>query len=69
MSGKPPVEIDRDLCVGHGRCYGKAPEMFYADDLGLGYVKDEVDDVEKPADVARIMRACPENAIHPIASS
>jgi ferredoxin len=59
-----PVAIDAELCVGHGRCYSKAPEMFYSDDLALGHVKDVVDDVEKPTDVPRIIRACPEGAIH-----
>lgn len=69
MTQRPPVEIDRELCVGHGRCYAKAPEMFYPDDLGLGHVKDVMDEVDKPTDVARIVRACPEDAIHLIATS
>jgi len=70
MTGqRPPVEIDRELCVGHGRCYGKAPEMFYADDMGHGHVKDEVEPTDKPTDVARVVRACPENAIHLITTS
>lgn len=59
-----PVTIDREACVGHGRCYSKAPEMFYSDELALGHVKDVVDDTEKPTNIARIIRACPEGAIH-----
>ena len=65
----PPVEIDRDLCVGHGRCYSKAPGLFYADDMGLGHVKDVIDDNATPPDLARIIRACPESAIHLTATS
>jgi ferredoxin len=65
MTGQvPPVEIDRELCVGHGRCYSKAPEMFYSDELALGHVKDVVDATAAPTDVPRIIRACPEGAIH-----
>ena len=28
------VRVDPDLCVGHGRCYALAPEVFEPDDFG-----------------------------------
>jgi ferredoxin len=28
------VFVDPDLCVGHGRCYALAPDVFGADDYG-----------------------------------
>jgi ferredoxin len=28
------VTVDSDLCVGHGRCYALAPDVFGADDYG-----------------------------------
>jgi len=57
------VRIDPDLCVGHGRCYALAPDVFGADDYGHGLVL-----VERPegaqAEQARAGAAnCPERAI------
>ncbi|HET9729323.1 MAG TPA: ferredoxin [Acidimicrobiia bacterium] len=28
------VKVDTELCVGHGRCYVLAPDVFAADDFG-----------------------------------
>lgn len=28
------IVLDEDACVGHGRCYALAPEVFDADDMG-----------------------------------
>jgi ferredoxin len=28
------VRLDAEACVGHGRCYALAPELFDADDQG-----------------------------------
>ena len=28
------VRVDDNLCVGHGRCYALAPDVFGADDFG-----------------------------------
>jgi ferredoxin len=28
------VRVDEDRCVGHGRCYALAPEVFDSDDQG-----------------------------------
>ncbi len=28
------IVLDTDRCVGHGRCYGAAPDLFDADEYG-----------------------------------
>lgn len=60
------VEIDPDVCVGHGKCYLAAPEVFQpGDDVGRAKVLREVD----PAEIDLIRRTrnavngCPEAAI------
>ena len=57
------VRVDPDLCVGHGRCYALAPDVFGADDYGHAEVL--VSDVDGAlADQARIsVENCPERAI------
>jgi ferredoxin len=32
------VQINPELCQGHGRCYDLAPDLFGADDEGYGKV-------------------------------
>lgn len=58
------VRVDTDRCVGHGRCYALAPELFEPDDLGNGH---EIGDGLVPEgleDRARLAAAnCPEQAI------
>jgi ferredoxin len=60
------VVVDADLCVGHGRCYALAPDVFGTDDYGHAVVLvEDVDD----ADAALVAQArtgvdnCPERAI------
>jgi len=57
------VRVDSDLCVGHGRCYVLAPDVFGADDYGHCEIL-----VEAPegalTDQARLgAENCPERAI------
>jgi ferredoxin len=57
------VRVDTDLCVGHGRCYALAPDVFGADDYGHCEII-----VESPegalVDQARLgVDNCPERAI------
>jgi len=58
------IELDRDSCTGHGRCYTLAPDLFAPDDNGYGTV---VGDGTVPAgleDQARTgVKNCPEHAI------
>lgn len=57
------VRVDAELCVGHGRCYALAPEVFGADDYG--HCEVLVADVDgELADQARVgAENCPERAI------
>lgn len=32
------IRVDDRLCMGHGRCYDLAPEVFTADEVGHGEV-------------------------------
>jgi ferredoxin len=63
------VELNRELCTGHGRCYALAPEVFEADeDDGYGVVR--MADVPPELESAARKGAgnCPENAISIIES-
>ncbi len=57
------VEHDADACVGHGRCYVLAPEVFGEDEEGHGIVKQALvqNEMEKQARLAA--DNCPEDAI------
>jgi ferredoxin len=57
------VRVDPDLCVGHGRCYALAADVFGADDYGHAEVL--VADVDGALlEQARIaVDNCPERAI------
>ena len=57
------VSVDPDLCVGHGRCYALAPDVFTTDDFGHCEVLVASPDGAL-ADQARIgAENCPERAI------
>jgi ferredoxin len=59
------ILIDRDKCVGHGRCYSLAPAVYDPDDEGFA----ELTDGDTPATPelraqARLgVETCPEGAI------
>lgn len=57
------IQLDRDRCQGHGRCYVLASAVFEPDDDGYGLVTSEV----VPADLHDAARKgaanCPEDAI------
>ncbi len=57
------VRVDREVCVGHGRCYELAPEVFGEDERGHCLIESE----EVPPGLERQARAgeqnCPERAI------
>ncbi|MGH7837332.1 MAG: ferredoxin [Candidatus Binataceae bacterium] len=60
------VEIDLDICVGHGKCYLAAPEVFQPnDDLGRAKILREVSPTE--TDLLRrtknAVAGCPEGAL------
>jgi ferredoxin len=57
------VCVDPDRCVGHGRCYTLAPDVFDADEFGHSIVL--VDEVSGQLEDQAITAAqnCPESAI------
>jgi len=57
------VRVDRERCVGHGRCYVLAPEVFTDDERGHCVVR--VESVPRELeDQARLGEGnCPEQAI------
>jgi ferredoxin len=64
------VQINSQLCQGHGRCYDLAPSLFGDDDEGYGQVLG--DGVVPPGEEqeARLAVAnCPERAIELIEES
>lgn len=57
------VELDRERCQGHGRCYVLASTVFESDDDGYGFAVSE-DIAPSEQDAARKGAGnCPENAI------
>ncbi len=57
------VRVDRDKCVGHGRCYVLAPDVFSDDDRGHCLIENE-NVAPGLEDKARIGEAnCPEQAV------
>ena len=58
------VEINSEVCQGHGRCYDLAPKLFGEDDEGYGTVLGDGTVPADQEDAARLAVAnCPERAI------
>jgi ferredoxin len=57
------VIVDADRCVGHGRCYTLAPEVFDADEVGHSILLIENVSGELEAWATEAERNCPEAAI------
>lgn len=57
------VRVDASLCVGHGRCYEIAPEVFGDDDRGHCVVLTPDVTAEAEASTRRAEANCPERAI------
>jgi ferredoxin len=57
------VRVDRAKCVGHGRCYVLAPDVFEDDERGHCVVKSEQIPAELEAQARRGEENCPEAAI------
>ena len=57
------VRVDLDLCVGHGRCYELAPEIYGEDERGHCRIKiaQVPPELEKAAQLGS--DNCPEGAI------
>ena len=58
------LQIEADLCQGHGRCYDIAPALFGEDEEGYGKVlADGVVPLANEHDARRAELNCPEHAI------
>jgi ferredoxin len=58
------VQINPELCQGHGRCYDIAPDLFGDDDEGYGLVLgDGIISQETEHDARLAVLNCPEQAI------
>jgi ferredoxin len=57
------VRVDADLCVGHGRCYVLAPDVFGTDEFGHSIVLEEVIDESLRGQAQIGADNCPEQAI------
>lgn len=58
------VSVDASACMGHGRCYDVAPELFEDDDEGYSVVRRDGLVPGHQADAARLAaRLCPERAV------
>ena len=57
------VSVDAERCVGHGRCYSLAPQIYGSDDMGhsVVLVEDVSGDLEQKALIGA--QNCPEEAI------
>ena len=59
------LRVSAELCMGHGRCYALAPEVYAPDDEGYNSARGETIEVadEHAQSGARGARGCPEGAI------
>lgn len=57
------VRVDRAVCVGHGRCYTLAPEVFCPDEEGRCVVVREDVPHALAEKVRRAVSNCPEEAL------
>jgi ferredoxin len=58
------VEIDGDICTGHGRCYSLSPAHFEPDEIGQGQVVEpRVRGAAALEELQNAIRLCPEQAI------
>ena len=57
--------IAGDVCMGHGRCYGVAPDIVTYDDEGFPTIRDELIAVpdDRVAAAEEVAATCPEEAI------
>ena len=58
------IRVDPDLCQGHSRCYGIAPQLFDVDDYGMATAKNDGIVADADVDLAKLaITNCPERAI------
>lgn len=57
------IQLDRERCQGHGRCYVLASTVFEADDDGYGLVISETVSADLHEAARKGAGNCPEDAI------
>lgn len=57
------VEIDLDLCQGHGQCAEAAPKVFEVRDDGFAYLLVDAIPADQEANVRDAADRCPTDAI------
>ncbi len=57
------LRLDTEACMGHGRCYALAADLFDADDDGHGVILQPFVPVELMAQAELAQASCPEKAI------
>lgn len=57
------VEIDLDLCQGHGQCAESAPKVFEVRDDGFAYLLVDEIPADQEANVRDAVSRCPTDAI------
>jgi ferredoxin len=58
------LQIDPNVCQGHGRCYDLAPDLFGDDEEGFGQVLgDGIVPPDQERDARLAVGNCPERAI------
>ncbi|SNT12679.1 ferredoxin [Rhodococcoides kyotonense] len=57
------IEVDWDLCEGHGQCEFAAPDVFTIDDDGELEVLDESPGEDQRKSVEQAVRRCPTRAL------
>lgn len=57
------VRVDSEICVGHGRCYEIAPEVFSDDERGHCVIRQAEVTKEHEAATRKAEANCPERAI------
>ena len=57
------VRVDSEICVGHGRCYEIAPEVFSDDERGHCVISQATVTKENEAAARKAEANCPERAI------
>ncbi|PBC35615.1 ferredoxin [Rhodococcus sp. ACS1] len=60
------LDVDLELCTGHGRCYALEPDIFEPfDDDGRARISDSVEasDPDLRDRLVSVERACPEQAL------
>lgn len=63
------VQVNQEMCEGHGKCQKSAPEVFELRDDDVSYVvMEDVPEALRPA-VEKAIRLCPRQAISWVAGS